>query len=153
MDKGRVGEVFNFGVLHMEWPTAVFILVVFVITMILLNTLLFKPILNTLDARAKDSEKGAGRLTKIELDLADLEKGYQVKLNKYRDEMQSHREEVIGGARKEFEAIVGKSEKESAEIMSRAEESLASEFKQAMDEAMPIATTLSEEISAKVLKS
>jgi len=153
MEHGRIGEVFNFGVLHMEWPTAIFIFVVFVITMFLLNVLLFKPILNTLEARSAEGEKGADILRQIDQDREKLEEEYQSKLDRSRDELLSHRERIIGEAHRELEIIVGRSKKESADSLVRAEEILAAEYQTAMDEAIPIALTLAETVCAKVLKS
>ena len=153
MEHGRIGEVFNFGVLHMEWPTALFIFVVFVITMFLLNVLLFKPILQTLEVRAAESGKGIDLLKQIEQDRGKLEEEYQSKMDRSRDELLSHREKIIGEAHRELEIIVGRSKKESAESLARAEEILSTEYQTAMDEVIPIAKTLAETVCSKVLKS
>ena len=153
MEHGRIGEVFNFGVLHMEWPTALFIFVVFVITMFLLNVLLFRPILQTLETRSADSEKGADQLKQIDDDRERLEEEYQSKVDRSRDELLSHREKIISEAHRELEIIVGTSKEESAKELARAEEILATEYQTALDEVIPIAKTLAETVCTKVLKS
>ena len=46
--------IFNFGLLHLEWTNALFVLTVFSVLVVLLHFLLFKPVLRTVLNREKN---------------------------------------------------------------------------------------------------
>ena len=46
--------IFNFGLLHLEWTNALFVLTVFSVLVFLLHFLLFKPVLRTVLNREKN---------------------------------------------------------------------------------------------------
>ena len=85
--KAAIGEVFNFGVLHLEWPTALFIFVVFILTMLILNTLLFKPVLRSVEGRQGILDQRTGRLEEISQTLTDFQEELKAKQKATYDEL------------------------------------------------------------------
>lgn len=75
-------QIFDFGLLHLEWSNAVFVLYVFLVVMIGLNFWLFRPILQTLEIRRQITKKQKTNQQIAEKACQDLELEYDTKLNK-----------------------------------------------------------------------
>lgn len=114
------------GLLKMDWPTALFVFVVFLLVMFCLNTLLFKPLLKTLGNREKHLEENQKKAENADRSIGSLQSSYEQQLAEARSHVQGlHKEKTgeanreaenaIGSARSEVQALVGKNQKEIAE--------------------------------------
>lgn len=116
-------KVFDFGLLHMEVNTPLFILVLVLVLMFALNFLLFRPVLRTLDNRkaqaATQNEAAEGAAAEITR-LADQ---YEADLTQMRGEVAQVRQEGHQAAQAEV-----------ARILSQAREAAQADFEGAMVE-------------------
>lgn len=151
MEHGKVGELFNFGVLHMEWPSALFVFVVFMITMFLLNRLLFKPILQTLDLRQAGVDKNEQKAEELLSSLEEAERNYQGKLEEMQQMIQASRQAALEEAKSEANAIVAAAKESTDKKITEAEESLLKEKEAALAEAKNLTKGLAELINTKVI--
>lgn len=150
-ESARIGEVFNFGMLHLEWPTALFILVVFSVTAFMLNTLLFKPILRTLEARESEVEKNRNQSGNLSKTLVTTEQDYQAKLSDVRTKIQESRQQSIEDASKTARETIEAAKNAIAQKLENAEKELAEERSNALAEAASLTGELAQLIRAKVL--
>jgi F-type H+-transporting ATPase subunit b len=147
----RIGEIFNFGMLHLEWPTALFILVVFLLTMIVLNTLLFKPILRTLEARQSVFNKSKNEAKSLAQTIDKSEKDYQAKLAEMRESVQKSRQEAVDEALRYANQKVDQAKASVVKQLEIAEKELETERKEALAQAASLTGELSQMIKSKVL--
>lgn len=151
MEHASFGEVFNFGVLHMEWPTAVFIFAVFMATMFFLNILLFQPLLRTLDAREQMMTGSDDRMGEIEKELADLQAHYKATLQQSQAENEEAHLKALKEAQAEAGQITSKARQSAAEHLESTEKEVESQMRAALDEAKELAKGLADMIQNKVL--
>ncbi|MBT4287978.1 ATP synthase F0 subunit B [Candidatus Falkowbacteria bacterium] len=147
----RPGQVFDFGLLHLEWTTALFILVVFVITMFLLNTLLFKPIIRTLEARQAGIDKNNDKVKGVNETVESSEKNYQEKLADVNTKIQASRLEALKIAKEEANKILEQVKASTSEKLDAAGKELADDQKKAMENVAGLSDELAQIINAKVL--
>jgi F-type H+-transporting ATPase subunit b len=145
------GEVFNFGLLHLEWTTALFVFIVFIITMIALNTLLFKPILRTLEGRQAGIDKNNDNVKGVNETVELSEKDYQVKLAEVNQKIHSARLEALNIAKEEANKILEQVKASTSEKLDAAGKELADDQKQAMEKVAGLSNELAQIINAKVL--
>ena len=145
--------IFDYGVLHLELNTALFILALFLVVMFLLNRLLFKPVLRTLDGRA-------ALLTGIQADnarkaqeIAKLTGEYETRMAKIRDEVDRLRREARRESAKAAEGILAGARQAAEQNMSAALVELEREIQRARTEAMAGAKGLAGQITRRVLPS
>lgn len=147
----RPGQLFDFGLLHLEWTTALFILVVFVITMFLLNTLLFKPIIRTLEARQAGIDKNNDKVKGVNETVESSEKSYQEKLTDVNNKIQASRLEALKIAKEEANKILEQVKASTSEKLDAAGKELADDQKKAMENVAGLSDELAQIINAKVL--
>jgi len=147
----RIGEIFNYGILHLEWPTALFIVIVFFLTMIILHNLLFRPILRTLEARESEIDKNNEQTEKSASDLDRLQQEYQTKLVAIREQIQQERQDALDEALQKAKEIVDKSRAAITNEIEDAEKALAEERNSAITEAETLVEGLAQTIKTKVL--
>lgn len=147
----RPGQVFDFGLLHLEWTTALFIFVVFVITMFLLNTLLFKPILRTLEARQAGIDKNNDRVKGVSDTVEASEVKYQEQLSEVNKKIQASRLEALNSAKEEANKVLDQVKASTNEKLDAAGKELANDQKSAMDKVADLSNELAQIINAKVL--
>jgi len=147
----RPGQVFDFGLLHLEWTTALFILVVFVITMFLLNTLLFKPIIRTLEARQAGIDKNKDKVKGVNETVESSEKNYQEKLAEVNAKIQAARLEALKIAKEAANKILEQVKASTSEKLDAAGKELADDQKKAMENVAGLSDELAQIINAKVL--
>lgn len=153
MEQGsaRIGEVFNFGLLHLEWPTALFVFVVFVLTVIVLNTFLFKPILRTLEARQSEIDSNKKNTTDLAQTIENSQKDYEAKLAEMRETVQQSRQEAVEEALANAKKMVESTKESVAKKLEEAEKELEGERNNALKEAASLTTDLAQLIKSKVL--
>ncbi|MCG8338724.1 MAG: ATP synthase F0 subunit B [Proteobacteria bacterium] len=147
----RKGEIFNFGMLHLEWPTALFIFVIFLLTMTVLNTMLFKPILRTLEARQSELDKNTNESKSLAQTIETSEQDYQAKLADLRETIQKSRQEAIDEAISSTKDKVDQAKASAAKKLEDAEKELESERKSALEQAASLTAELSQLIKSKVI--
>lgn len=147
----RIGEVFNFGMLHLEWPTALFILIVFIVTTILLNTLLFKPILRTLEARQSQIDDQLGQTEGLSASIEKSENDYESKLSDVREKIQQTRQTALNEALDSSKQIIGDTRDTITTKLEAAEKELVTERENALKEAASLTEGLAQLIKSKVL--
>lgn len=147
----RIGELFDFGMLHLEWPTALFVFVVFLLTMIVLNSLLFKPILRTLEARQAEIDKSKEEAAKAKMKNEQAQNDYESKLADMRETIHRSRQEALDEAMKNASQLIDQAKKSMASKIEDAEKEIQTEQKKALDEAASITGDLAKMIKARVL--
>lgn len=147
----RIGEIFNFGMLHLEWPTALFIFVVFILTMIVLNTFLFKPIIRTLESRQSELDKNKSESQGLTETIEKSEEDYQSKLSDLRETIQKTRQEALDEAIGSARQKVDQAKESVNQKLEAASKELDTERKSAMEQAKSLTGELSQLIKAKVL--
>ena len=145
-------SVFNFGLLHMEWPTALFVLVVFVMVMITLNSLLFKPILKTLEAREttvnhlhKQREELLGRTNQ-------LRDQYEAAIKKAHESTLQIHAEKRKGAIEEYQKIIFEAKEEANTQILNIDRVLAEEKNKAIEDSKLMVGELSQLIVDKIVE-
>ena len=149
MGHERIGEVFNFGVLHLEWPTALFIFVVFIITMILLNFLLFRPIIRTIENRENIGDKNQDTILNLNAAINAAKETYHSKLNKTQQEIQASYKEAVAQATKEAGKIITQANAEAEHKLNLAANGLQKEKEDAINAAKELIPTLANAIQDK----
>lgn len=153
MEIPRTGEVFNFGVLHLEWPTALFIFAVFLVTMFLLNLLLFRPLLATLKAREGALTGSSDRMSEIAKAMAALEEHYKMVLHQSQTANEAAHKEAQATATALAHQISAKAHEDAERRWSEASAALDAEIQAAQQEAKGLAKGLALLIKTKVLAS
>ena len=149
--KAAIGEVFNFGVLHLEWPTALFIFVVFSLTMLILNTLLFKPVLRSVEGRQGILDQRTGRLEEISQTLTDFQEEFKAKQKATFEELGQVYQDAQADSSKEASAIISAAKESSQAAFLKADAEIEEEKKKALIEAEALSATLADLIHKKVL--
>lgn len=147
----KIGEIFNFGMLHLEWPTALFILVVFLLTMILLNFLLFKPILRTLEARQSQVDDHLNQTENLSASIEKSESDYAAKMADVREKIQQTRQSALDEALENSKQIIGDTRDTITAKLEEAEKELEKERESALKEASSLTEGLAQLIKSKVL--
>ncbi|MDH5751227.1 MAG: ATP synthase F0 subunit B [Deltaproteobacteria bacterium] len=151
LDSPYLQRVFDFDILHMELNTFLFMLVVILIVMVSLNTLLFRPILRTLDNRAalKNSlEKGvSGSMEEIQ----SLTEKYQLDLAKVLDQVASVRGESHKTTQKVVSEILEKSREESQQNFQQSLGELQKQMEAVRVQLADEARTLADKAAQKLL--
>jgi len=147
----RIGEIFNFGMLHLEWPTALFILVVFVVTMILLNALLFKPIISTLETRESKVNDHLKQTNDLSSSIEKSESDYKAKLSDVREKIQQSRQSSLNEALEFSQKVIGDTKETIAAKLEEAEKELEKERASALEEASSLTEGLAQMIKSRVL--
>jgi len=147
----RIGQIFDFGMLHLEWPTALFILAVFLITMICLNLLLFKPIIRTLEARQSEVDKNIDEKESLSARIKQTEQDYQANLADVRETIQQIRQDALDEALNRSKQLIDQARKSISGKLDEAQKELNREREAALKEAATLTEGLSQLIKNKVL--
>jgi len=145
--------IFDYGVLHLELNTALFILVLFLAVMLLLNRLLFKPVLRTLDGRAALLTGIQADNARKEQEIAKLTREYETRMAKIRDEVDQLRKESRRESAKAAEGILAAARQAAEQKLSAALAELEREIQRSRAEALAGAKGLAGQITRRVLPS
>ena len=87
--------IFNFGLLHLEWTNALFVLTVFSVLVLLLHFLLFKPVLRTVLNREKNQGSSEKEILQLQAEkeqtiqkTQEVEKQANLEMSLYRASQQ-----------------------------------------------------------------
>jgi len=95
--------------IHLEWPAMLFVLIVFLTTLYLMNSLLFRPILN-------QAEKKEALIAKKNKDAFSVMENLEKKESEY----QINKKEAFEKLNNERDALLRKSREEAFEMVSKA---------------------------------
>ena len=87
IDNAWGGISLDYGLLHLQLATPTAVLIILFIMVVMLNKLLFQPILRTLDNRNEVIDKSQKRIIQINEELELLKKDFQQKLDKVRTDV------------------------------------------------------------------
>jgi F-type H+-transporting ATPase subunit b len=145
--------IFDYGVLHLELNTALFILALFLVVMFALNRLLFRPVLRTLEGRESlVSQIQTGNASK-EQEIAKLTAEYQTRMTQIRDELDKLRQQSRRESSRQVEAILSQARKTAEQRLAEAMAGLEQEMSRLRAEALADARRLAEQIARRVLPS
>ena len=124
----------------------------FLLLLIILNFLLFKPVLRALDKRNSTLQGLADGLEKAKTDTVDLEKGYDLAYVEKRKPILGTRDSIIAGANKEAVHVIEKARNELAVELAKIKSEIEAEGKKVYDSLMGDVGKLSAEAAQKILR-
>ena len=125
--------------------------VVFIITMILLNQFLFKPILRTLEARQAKVDKNNSRSSELVASIESSEKDYQKSLAEVNETIRHARQEALQKAKDHANSVLTKVKEEAAVKIESAQADLAKNKDAALIEAETLSKELAEAITKNII--
>ncbi len=124
----------------------------FLLLLIILNFLLFKPVLKALDKRYSTLQGLSDGLEKAKADTVDLEKGYDLAKVEKRKPVLGSRDSMIAEANKEAVHVIEKARNELSEELAKIKAQIEAEGKKVYDSLMADVGKLSAEAAQKILR-
>jgi F-type H+-transporting ATPase subunit b len=124
----------------------------FLLLLIILNFLLFKPVLKALNKRYSTLQGLTDGLEKAKGDTVDLEKGYDLAFVEKRKPVLGNRDAIIAGANKEAVHVIEKARNELSEELAKIKSGIEAEGKKVYDSLMADVGKLSTEAAQKILR-
>lgn len=147
----KLVRLFDFGMLHMEANTVVFIFILLLVVMFFMNRFLFSPVLRTLDARAGALETMRTQVENGKKEIAQLSENYQASLEKVRAEVGEVRAESRKEAAQQVEEILKKARSQADQTLKAALSELEKEVAQASTELSQAAQGLAQKTADRIL--
>ena len=144
--------VFNFGVLHLELNTALFILVLFLSVAFVLNRLLFQPVLRTLDARTTLVNGVREDNARKQDEITRLTREYETRMNQIRGEIDQFRQEARREGARQAEGILSRAHEASEERLARSMDEMEREIAAVRGDVLRGAGRLAERITQRLLE-
>ncbi|MDH4225063.1 MAG: ATP synthase F0 subunit B [Deltaproteobacteria bacterium] len=145
-------KIFNFGALHLELNTPVFIFILVVIVLVLMNWLLIKPVMRTIHHRnqyMKDVRLNTERNT---AEIVKLRETYQEKLNRVKAEIAVARMDARRKSHAVVDDTLSKAKKESEAEMKKGLDDLDRQVSAVRQELLGQSKNLADMLSERVLK-
>lgn len=124
---------------------------VFLAALVVLNRLLFQPILNTFDERARRVEEAQSRARLLEAETARRVASYQEQLQAARAAGAQMQETMRKSAATESENLVRRAREEAGDMLGELRERIAREYREASASLQQEAETLAREVAGRVL--
>ncbi len=144
---------FDFGVLHMELNTPLYIFVLVLVVMFFLNKWLFRPVLRTLDNRERTMESLAEAAMNARGEFARLAEDYEDSLAQVRTEVAQVRAEQNRLAQQEVAAILEDSRTQARAEFDAAMGELEGEVAQAKAGLAASSRHLAEQVTNRVVSA
>ena len=144
-------KVFDFGLLHMEVNTPLFILALVLVLMFALNFLLFRPVLRTLDNRKAHAAAQNGAAESAAAEIDRLAGQYETDLAHMRSEVAQVRQEGHQAAQAEGSRILSLAREAAQADFEAAIAELRQQIGEAGAELEAAATGLAEQISQRLI--
>ena len=144
--------IFDYGVLHLELNTALFIFVLVLIVMYSMNRLLFNPVLRTLDNRTQMLGKLRDSTQQQLREIEALDRDYQTQLAQVREEVNAYRQEARRDAQDVVEDFLADARKAVETDLTSALSELEKEAQRLRDELAERVGGLAQHISRRVLE-
>lgn len=143
--------IFDFDILNMQLNTPLFIFALVLVVMFLMNRLLFRPVLNTLESRESYlgglSDAAAGQRGEIQ----HLGEDYEQKLEQVRGEVAQLRQEARKETQQVLDAILDSARQQAGAELRQALSELDREVEQAKGELRQAAQGLAEKAANQIL--
>lgn len=146
-------EFFDFDVLHLQLNTPLFILVLVAIVMFFLNFWLFRPVLDTLDARRAHLEELGAATERNKGEIARLADEYEQKLEQARAEVALVRQDSRRETQEAVQAILYKARQEADAELRAALDLLQTEVARAKTELSGAAPGLAEKTASRIVNA
>ncbi|HUJ74838.1 MAG TPA: ATP synthase F0 subunit B, partial [bacterium] len=99
-------KLFDFQLLHLELNSLLFMVILALVVMLLMNWLLFRPVLRTLDARAELMQRLQGEVESQRKELDQLSQIYRQDLARVRAQVEQVRHQAHAEAQREVEHVM-----------------------------------------------
>ena len=153
LDSPYIKRVFDLGLLHLELNTFLFVLALVLVTMFFLNTLLFRPILRTLEAREKVRKSLEAAMSSGKEEVSRLQETYEKDLARLREEVALVRATSHKEAQKAVEKILEAAREESKKEYGQAHEALSKQIAEARKGLDAVAKNLAERTIGRMLSA
>ena len=144
-------KVFDFGLLHMEVNTPLFILALVLMVMLALNFLLFRPVLRSLDNRKAQADAQNSAAEGAAAEIARLADQYEADLTRMRAEVAQVRQEGHQTAQAEVSQILSQARDAAQADFEATMGELRQQIGEAGAELEAAATGLAEQISQRLV--
>lgn len=144
-------RVFDYGILHLELNTLLYILVLVLVVMFFLNRWLFRPILRTLDRREQAMQNLQGEAREHRETIAGLTASYQENLSQVLEEVARVRAETHKESQQAVGAILERARQGAQQQFEAAMRELEAQVEQARGELRASAKTLAEQATDRIL--
>ena len=145
--------VFDFGVLHLELNTALFVFALVLIVMFAMNRLLFKPVLRSIDKREALLGELQAQVQARREESEKLDADYHARMAEVREEVNRYRQETRRKAQQEVDAILAEAREVAAKELETALAQLHQEVAQIRGELTAGLEGFAEKITTKVLEN
>ena len=145
-------RIFDYGVLHLELNTALFILALFLTVTFVLNWMLFRPVLRTLDARAALVSGVREDNARKQAELDRLTREYETRMDEIRAELDKFRQEARRETGRQVEAIVGRARQDAEQRLAQVMGELDREIQRVRGEVLGGAAQLAQHITQRILE-
>lgn len=135
-------KIIDLGIITLEWPTALFTLVVFLVVIYLMNELLFKPVINNLENRKEFIKQNQEKHAEVSQENDRLTKEISDTKTKYWDELRLRRREII----REAELAANQKFQEKQKVSRRNIEKERESLKNKLNSLIPDSKSYFEEI-------
>ena len=146
-------EIFDFDILHMDVNTALYILVLVLVVMFILNRLLFRPVIRTLDNRSRLMASLDEAAQNHRAEMARVTEDYEARLAEVRAEVARLRQETSRQTHAEMDAILGEARKEAQADFQTAMDDLRQQVEAAKRELSEASQRLAEQTTNRILQA
>ena len=153
LDSPYLKRIFDLGLLHMELNTLLFVLALVLIVMFFLNTLLFKPILRTLERRAAVKKSMEDDMAGGRAEISRLRETYEKDLAHLRDEVAQVRATSHKEAQKAVEEVLEAAREAGKKEYGQAHEALVQQIAEARKDMGKVARNLAERTIGRMLSA
>ena len=136
--------------INLNW-TMVMQIINFLVLMIVLNKLLFQPILNIIDERKAATEGKEADAKNMEQESESIVNKYNEKIKQAKIDATSKKQEIKGLGSKEEEKIISAARQEGEEVVNKIKDEIAKEVESARQNLTEQAKQMSEMIFTKLL--
>ncbi len=131
--------------------TLIIQIVIFVATIFILNSLLFKPLLQLVERREKLTTGRIKEAKELEGKVKQIMKEYKTKLDEVRARALEERNEIRRGAQAAAQEMIGKAREEAQALLEEAKARLELEAKEIRAKIKPDIEVLAREVASQIL--
>ena len=142
--------LFNFGLIHFEWTTALFVLVVFCCAVLLLHFFLFRPVLRTLNNRDKQQDNLQDDITKLNQEIEEIKTKIQKLKITNREELFTLKDKELRQMKNEVDRLIDGKKLELEENNQNLRKQLNQEFHQLENKLGDLSANLVEQLKQKI---
>lgn len=126
-------------------------LIIFIATIFILNSLLFKPFIEVVEKREKLTTGRIKEAKELEVKVEQITREYRAKLDEIRAKAMEERNEIRREAQAAAEDLIGKAHKEAQALLEEARSKLNLEAKEIRERIKPQIEVLAREMALQIL--